>query len=385
MNHMNQFYNPAPPTNHSPAPSAAPAHQAYPTYYPPQPTYPQPVQAVPYYISAGYPAPSFAVQRKDPRKVRARFTLNRAAAIVLLQVTASVLLQLLLTQIFLFAGIDVRTDTLSLTLMSGVMAPVCTAGPALIYMFAYKGSWGDFLRFEKTGFFTGFLWVLAGLGLSIAGNYPAAVLETLLEMLGANDSFAVIGQGDTWGRFALDFFLVAILVPVVEEFAFRGVIFSALRPFGQGFAIVGSALIFGLAHLTLYSVVFATIAGLGMAIAYAKTRNLWITVFIHIANNGLAVLGSYAKLLPLNSWMQTLFQALLTLAPLFLGAIAFVILLIIGHLRKQRTRAAYAQPQPAPMTLPPLRGGETVACILSTPLIWAVFVLALLDTAVLFL
>lgn len=381
---MNQFYGPTPPANPYPAPP--PAAQGYPAQSaaPPYPAYPpQPM----YYAPPAYGAPAFAVKVKDPRKVRARFTLNRTAAILLLQVTASVLMNLLVLQIFLAVGIDAEGDGLCLTLMSGALSPICTALPALLYMIVYKGSWGDFLRFEKTGFFYGLLWVFAGLGLAIAANYPALLVESLLESLGARDPSSVAGQGDDWLSFGMELFIIAILVPFVEEFAFRGVIFSALRPFGQGFALVGSALIFGMAHLNLSSVVFATIAGLGMALAYAKTGNLWVSTLIHAANNGLAILGSYIWMLPIDAQAQELFNVLLSVVPLVLGTLSFILLMVIGHRRKQRARRGAApgrQAQPV-NALPPLGSGETATCILSTPLIWAAFALVLLETSMLFL
>lgn len=406
---------PAPGTSPSPMPPAAPAYPSWysvpgyqpapqpaPQWYPApgfQPTGPAPgtvpgpavpggAYAPPYapYTPAqvppggypNYPVPGFALRPQDNRKKPARRTLNRTAAIILAQVAVNLVLQLVFLQICLMAQIDIQNDSLCLSLMTAALSPICTTGPAIVYMFIYRCDWGSFLGFEKTGFGAGLLWVFAGLGLCIAGNYPAIIVENLLEMAGASSPPSVVGQGGSWIDFSVELVGVAILVPIMEELAFRGVIFSSLQKYGTGFAIVGSALIFGMAHLNLSSVIFATIAGLGMAIAYAKTHNLWVTVCIHAANNGLSVLGSYAHLLPMDEASQELFLSILSVVPLILGTIAFIILMAIGH-RKKRN----AEPKPAP-AIAPLRGGEIVACLLSSVLLWAVFAMVLMETAMLF-
>ena len=124
----------------------------------------------------------------------------------------------------------------------------------------------------------------------------------------------------------LDIAITAVLVPFMEEFAFRGVVLSALRKYGIGFSIVASALIFGMAHMDFSTVVFAFVAGLVFGFLYAKTNNLWLPVIIHSLNNLIAVLGSHGEFL--FGDMAYFVNNLLMLVPLGVGLVALVLLLV---------------------------------------------------------
>lgn len=311
--------------------------------------------------------------------------LNYAAAIVLVQSLISVAIQFPVMLICAQFGIDILNDSLFLTLFTGSLSPLATGVPALVYLFIRKLRWNDVLRFEKVGFFHSLLWVFTGLGICLAANYPSQIVQAALEGIGARNPNEILSQGDGWLNLLVEFIGVAVLVPLVEEFAFRGVIFSTLEKFGTGFAIAGSAVIFGIAHLNLSSVIFASIAGLGMAIVYAKTRNIWITVAIHALNNGISVIGSYGKLFGFSLLQQNLFQSLLMIIPVVLGTASFVALLIIGHRKKQAAQKEVRPVSPAPPAFSPLGGGATAVCLISAPLIWGLVVLMAAETLMLFL
>ena len=130
--------------------------------------------------------------------------------------------------------------------------------------------------------------VLAGLSICFLGNYPAMAVQRFFGMFGY-EAAGSLTNVTTWQEFALEFFSTAIVVPVMEEFAFRGVLFSGLKKHGTAFAVVDSALVFSFLHLDFSNVLFALIAGLVFGFLYAKTKNLWLTILIHALNNGYAV------------------------------------------------------------------------------------------------
>jgi uncharacterized protein len=85
---------------------------------------------------------------------------------------------------------------------------------------------------------------------------------------------------------ALTVAAMVIAGPVVEEIAFRGLLFGALaQRLGVLAAALVSAVIFGAVHGDL--VLFPTLAGLGFvgALAYAATRNLMVPIALHMLNN----------------------------------------------------------------------------------------------------
>ena len=70
-------------------------------------------------------------------------------------------------------------------------------------------------------------------------------------------------------QIVMAFVTTAIIPAFVEEFLFRGMILTNLRPYGRVTAIVGSAVLFGLMHQNIEQVFYATVAGLFLGYVYA--------------------------------------------------------------------------------------------------------------------
>jgi len=92
-------------------------------------------------------------------------------------------------------------------------------------------------------------------------------------------------------------FTIAILAPVAEELFFRGFVFNAWeREYGTRNALIGAALLFGLAHVpggTPVAVVVVLLLGFVLTAVYAWTRNLATTIGIHAAFNLASVLALF--------------------------------------------------------------------------------------------
>jgi membrane protease YdiL (CAAX protease family) len=87
------------------------------------------------------------------------------------------------------------------------------------------------------------------------------------------------------GSFAMVVY-VCILAPVLEEMLFRGIILrSFLQQYSKWAAIVGSATLFGVAHMNLYQYVTALIIGLVLGWLYERTRSLLPCIALHAAYN----------------------------------------------------------------------------------------------------
>lgn len=96
----------------------------------------------------------------------------------------------------------------------------------------------------------------------------------------------------------LCYILYAVAPAILEEWAFRGVILKNLLPYGKGGAIIISSLLFGIAHVDLPRIIFATAIGLVFAVCYEYTGSLKISMLIHFINNAISVTVS---LLPEDS------------------------------------------------------------------------------------
>ena len=119
----------------------------------------------------------------------------------------------------------------------------------------------------------------------LAGNYLTSVFVSMTRASGVELSapeytvpHSVIGR-------ILYVVSIAVVPALVEEFAVRGVVMQPLRRYGDRFAIIVSAAVFGILHGNLVQAPFAFIAGLGMGYAVCLTNSVWTGVLIHFCNN----------------------------------------------------------------------------------------------------
>lgn len=95
---------------------------------------------------------------------------------------------------------------------------------------------------------------------------------TLLESVsGATVSFSMFLYG-------------ALVAPVAEELLFRGFVLNTLRPYGRRFAILGSAVLFGVFHGNLLQTPYSFVMGLVLGYLAAEYSVFW-AIFLHLFNN----------------------------------------------------------------------------------------------------
>lgn len=103
-----------------------------------------------------------------------------------------------------------------------------------------------------------------------------------------------------------------IMVAFFEEILFRAVIFRLLeKSWGTVVALIGSTLLFALAHLpnesfSLLAALLTAVAGLAMTGAWLVTRRLWLPIGLHFAWNYLfdAVISVPVSGHAARGWMQ---------------------------------------------------------------------------------
>lgn len=87
---------------------------------------------------------------------------------------------------------------------------------------------------------------------------------------------------------------VAIIPAILEEIAIRGILLQPLRRFGDGFAIVVSAVIFSLLHGNMVQVPYTIIAGIYFGYVVVATGSLWPSIILHFLNNFYSVIVTTA-------------------------------------------------------------------------------------------
>ena len=127
-------------------------------------------------------------------------------------------------------------------------------------------------------------WLVITLGVVYAANLVTLVLTYLIGRLrGA----PVVNPVDSLSGYptVLNLLLGCVIAPLAEEYLFRGLLLDRLRPYGDRFAILASALCFGLFHGTLNQLLYAV--GVGMLLAYVAlyTGRLRYTMLLHALLN----------------------------------------------------------------------------------------------------
>ncbi|WP_429972828.1 CPBP family intramembrane glutamic endopeptidase [Enterococcus sp. AZ163] len=90
----------------------------------------------------------------------------------------------------------------------------------------------------------------------------------------------------------LQFLLIAIVGPIMEEFIFRGFLIHYYFSANYKVGIVVSSLLFGLFHqpTDLVSLLIYASGGLVLGIIYQRTKRIEIVILIHCLNNSLMFL-----------------------------------------------------------------------------------------------
>lgn len=82
-------------------------------------------------------------------------------------------------------------------------------------------------------------------------------------------------------EFAANFAATATLIPVVEELTFRGLGYSLLARYGRVVAIVGTGVIFGLAHGLVLALPILVGFGIGLAWLRSRSESVYPGMVLH--------------------------------------------------------------------------------------------------------
>lgn len=177
-----------------------------------------------------------------------------------------------------------------------------------------KTSWSK-MGFLPVVWRRGWLWVAAvittiSIPLRAAiGVVVVLLLETLFKSgtggLQARTDILAVGGSFSWVNFGLTLLGAGVLAPISEEIYFRGLLHGWFQARIARFwpRVLISSAIFGLAHADSVAVVIPSLAlGLVNAIAYEKSKSLWLPIAIHALNNSIAVVLLYL-LIALNQYL----------------------------------------------------------------------------------
>ena len=175
-------------------------------------------------------------------------------------------------------------------LLNGSVSILSMLLPAVIFIVIFKLQPTNIIITKQVKPAVGISFFLIGTTICLFANFPTNCISAILENFGFQGSSQSIPVVPTIPSYIMNALATAVVPPFVEEFLFRGVILSQFRKYGDVFAVIASALLFGLLHRNFSQIVFAFICGLALGITLVRTNNIWIPVGIHMFVNGFYVL-----------------------------------------------------------------------------------------------
>ncbi len=179
-----------------------------------------------------------------------------------------------------------------------------------------------------------------GLMLCFAGDYISSVISTLFEQIGITLTNTPDYEVPTSGS-NLFLYAFATIVPpaIIEEFALRSVTMQPLRRYGDKFAILMTALVFGLMHRNAVQGIFAFIAGVVFGYIAIAANSVWPAIIVHALNNSFAVLVNV--LLQTNEETANRVYALVVSIVMVTGIISGAVFFFVADRNKLKKPVAY--------------------------------------------
>lgn len=131
-----------------------------------------------------------------------------------------------------------------------------------------------------------------------AGAVMNYVLSGLMSYFAVTEHFSNAAQeGLLESGTAVQLVGLGVLVPIMEELLFRGLVYQRLKKyFPMGVSILLGAAVFALYHGNMVQILFAFPMAIVMLLAYEKWQSLAVPVVFHMAVNLSTVLQNYGLL-----------------------------------------------------------------------------------------
>ncbi len=287
--------------------------------YTPQTRY---VTYVPYGMT-----PEEFVERKEIKK-----TANTIGGSFLIVLAISIGVVYILKGLFvLLAGIGINVtnqfiqDPAFNKLVNAIFSIIMFTLPFAIVFKARGYRISGLIRFKKPKKEDILPFTLLGISFCSFANIAGNFFGSIFSIFGVDYDVNFGENPSGFSGFMLTFIATAIIPSLVEEFACRGIVMGSLRKFGDEFAVVCSAIIFGAMHGNFIQIPFAVLTGFCLGFITIKTKTIWISVFVHFFNNFVSVAMDY--LFDESSLLaQNVVYGLYLLVSLTIGIIAFFLL-----------------------------------------------------------
>ena len=247
-------------------------------------------------------------------------------------IIVSIVVQIISQSLSPYYSADAITDfSLNLDYIIGTLIPI----PLSFFIFAkinkMKISESLPLAFENKKKI--FLTLFVAFGVIIPLRTIVGIFAVIVELIGGPSDLPELTHVDGLGGAIVMTTVVTLMTGLIEEFAFRGILLTSLRKYGDTFAVIVSSALFGLLHRHPVSVFSAFLLGMVMGYAVIISKSMWTSVIIHTLNNLQAIAFS------VTSFRTGLvFSLIVTLFMVVIGVTAIIIAIVYrGKIKEEIT------------------------------------------------
>lgn len=239
-----------------------------------------------------------AAQRKQQEKRNLRGRCISTGLLCLISLFVFTALALILSGIIsgVFEGTPMLSnDKLSLIpdmMLNSLVSLIGFGVVAVVFCKATKTDLSEILPSEKISFKKLAGVVAIGFTVCISANYIAQLFSIDLSIFGLETMYNDMETGSTSLLEHITYIVSVSFVPAVtEELVYRGCVMGRLRKFGDGFALLTSALLFGMMHGNFMQAPFAFVVGLAVGWSVIYTNSIFPAMIIHGLNNFMSVIA----------------------------------------------------------------------------------------------
>ena len=152
--------------------------------------------------------------------------------------------------------------------------------PIMIYIIATRGKLFRDIPFKKVKIENAiivviFSWVCM----------PIAGFLNVISMMFVDNHVAGTVDSLTNNMFIVNLLMIAVLPAIIEEIAYRGIVFYGLREYGVIAAVVVSGVLFGLNHMNVNQFIYACILGMVFALMDEASGSIFASMIMHFVFN----------------------------------------------------------------------------------------------------
>lgn len=159
-------------------------------------------------------------------------------------------------------------------------------------------------------------------------NFFSVLLNFILMLFKGADIVNPIMDAVLDGNMVIIFLYTAIGAPIVEELIFRKLMLDKLRRFGDLTAILTTGIAFGLFHMNLSQMFYATALGIIFAYVAIRTNTIRYSILLHIIINTIG--ATVAPLALANeNLMMLMILGLWVITSIIIGIVFFIIFVAV--------------------------------------------------------